>query len=198
VLVNLFPEASAGARRQLLFRAVDHHEVLRLVPGLYCLEGRYRHSSLHPFVVAGVLHSPSHVSFESALAFHGLIPEAVPVITGTTLARSRTYATPLGDFSFARVPCMPLRVGVRAHHFEDCGWAFVASPLRAVADVVYVRKEVTWARSGIGFLTDSLRMDDEGFAALRHEPWDEVLDNVRNERVRRYLVGMRREVCSPC
>lgn len=198
VLVNLFPDATPDARRQVLFRAVAHQEVLRLKPGLYCLAPPYRRSTLHPFVVAAVLHSPSHVSFESALSFHDFIPEAVRMVTSATTQRSRVLKTPLGDFSFRRVPCIPLRAGVEAHHFEQGGWAFVARPLRAVLDLLYVRSDVSWGKGGSSFLRESLRFDDEGMAALAREPWDEVVDEVRNNRVRRYLRELRKEVARRC
>ena len=40
VVRNLFPEASVGARRLLLHRAVARGEVLRVTRGVYCLPER--------------------------------------------------------------------------------------------------------------------------------------------------------------
>ena len=74
---NFFPDSSAGAIRVLVHRAVSAGEVIRLKPGLFLLHTKYRKSDPHPFVVAALLHAPSHVSLETALSFHGLIPEAV-------------------------------------------------------------------------------------------------------------------------
>jgi predicted transcriptional regulator of viral defense system len=104
VIRNLFPDSSEGARALLTHRASQAGEILRLKPGLFALAPPFRKSEPHPFVVAAVLHSPSHVSLESALAYHGLIPEAVYQVSSVTLARSREYFTPLGVFSFRRVP----------------------------------------------------------------------------------------------
>jgi hypothetical protein len=192
---NARPELSDNARRALLHRSVKHGEILRLKPGIYCLAPRLRRSPPHPFVAAMTLHSPAQVSFESALAYHGLIPEAVYGVVCSTLQRSRTFTTPLGSFEFVRVPVDTLRAGVRARRVDPQtdGWAFIASPLRALADLLYTRREVSWEGDGLRFVEQSLRIElDELAAALDDLP--EVLATQRNKRVRRYLEGLRQEL----
>ena len=44
-------------------------------------------------MLAASLHAPSHVSLESALAYHGLIPEAVYQVASITVARSREFTS---------------------------------------------------------------------------------------------------------
>ena len=146
VIRNLFPDSSEGARALLVHRACQASEILRLKPGLFVLGPPYRKTEPHPFVVAAVLHAPSHISLESALAHHGLIPEAVYQVSGVTLARSREFSTPLGVFSFRRVPVSEPRAGVEAVAVARNAWAFIASPLRAIADDVYLNKEITGPR----------------------------------------------------
>jgi predicted transcriptional regulator of viral defense system len=140
VVCNLFPHASPGARKLLVHRAVGAGEVSRIKPGLYCLAEAYRRSHLHPFVGAALLRSPSHVSLESALSHHGLIPEAIGQVSSVTIRRSREFHTPLGIFTFSRVPSVDPRAGVDATKVDELGWAFVASPLRSTADLIYNRK----------------------------------------------------------
>jgi hypothetical protein len=156
VVGNLFPHASAGARKLLLHRAVDRGEVLGVTRGVYCLAEPYRKNHPHPFAVAALLCFPSHVSLESALAFHGLIPEAVYGVTSATLQRSREYVTPLGHFAYVRVPTIDPTAGVKAVRLDRQWWAFVASPLRAIADLVCARRQITWRTDGIEFLTVSM------------------------------------------
>ena len=193
VVRNLFPDASEGAKKLLVHRALKHGEVLRLKPGLYCLAPEYRKSNAHPFVVAAVLHSPSHVSLESALAYHGLIPEAVYTVSSVTSLRSRVFDTPLGHFSFQRVPAVNPRAGVEAIEVAREGWAFVATPLRALADLIYLRKDVCWESDGLAFLTESLRIEEEDLAEITTEEFEEVLAGMRNNRVRTYLTELRDE-----
>jgi len=194
VIHNLFPDSSAGARALLVHRACQAGEILRLRPGLFALGPPYRKSEPHPFVVAGVLHSPSHISLESALAHHGLIPEAVYQVSSVTVGRSREFSTPLGVFSFRRVPAHAPRAGVEAVAVARNAWAFIASPLRAMADAVYLNQEITWNRNGLGYLTESLRIEEDDLRALSFEALDEILDSIRSRRVRAYLEGLKRAV----
>jgi hypothetical protein len=70
-------------------------------------------------------------------------------------------------------------------------WAFVASPLRAIADKVYLNKEISWNRNGLGYLTESLRIEEDDLRSLSFEALDEILDSIRNRRVQAYLAGLK-------
>jgi hypothetical protein len=191
VIQNLFPDSSDGARALLVHRACQAGEILRLKPGVFVLSELYRKSQPHPFVVAGVLHAPSQVSLESALAHHQLIPEAVYQVSSVTVARSRGFITPLGVFQFRRVPARSPRAGVEAVEVARGVWAFIASPLRAVADLVYLRKEITWSRDGLGFLVESLRIEEDDLQRISFEVMDEIVESIRSQRVRAYLEGLK-------
>jgi hypothetical protein len=131
------------------------------------------------------------VSLESALAFHGWIPEAVYQVSSVTSARSRTFSTPLGVFSFRRVPALAPRAGVEAVAVARDGWAFVASPLRAIADTIYLRREITWSRDRLAYLTDGLRVEQDDLFTLSFDAADEILDSIRSRRVRDYIHGLK-------
>ena len=191
VIRNLFPEGSDGARALLVHRARQAGEILCLRPGLFLLGPPYRKSEPHPFVVAAALHAPSHISLESALAHHGLIPEAVYQVSSVTVARSREFSTPLGVFSFRRVPACAPRAGIEAVEVARNAWAFIASPLRAIADAVYLNKEITWKRDGLAYLAESLRIEEDDLRSISFEALDEIRDSIRNLRVRAYLEGLK-------
>ena len=70
-------------------------------------------------------------------------------------------------------------------------WAFIASPLRAIADAVYLNKEITWNRNGLSYLTESLRIEEDDLQSLSFEAVDEILDGIRSRRVRAYLEGLK-------
>lgn len=70
-------------------------------------------------------------------------------------------------------------------------WAFVASPLRMNADAVYLRKQITWTRDGLGFLTESLRIEEEDLHSISFDSMDEILTSIRSRRVRAYLEGLK-------
>ena len=157
VIVNTFPDITEGARKLMVHRAVDANEILRLKRGLYILAREYRRSDHHPYIIAAMLHAPSHISPETALSFHGLIPEAVFQVSSVTSSRSRDFDTPLGLFTFQRVPALNPRAGVEIIKLNEDSWAFIAKPLRAITDLIYLRKEISWEAHGLEFLTDSMQ-----------------------------------------
>ena len=194
VIRTAFPEKSPGARQLLVHRAVRHGEVVRLKPGLFILAGDICGAQAHPFVVAAALHSPSHISLESALAYHGLIPEAVFGVVSVTSRRAREFKTPIGQFTFVRVPADNPMAGVRSVRIDNDAWAFVAGPIRTIADLIYIRKDVSWEDDGLAFLTESLRIEEEDLCEISMDEIDEVVESIRSKRVGRYLIGMRNEV----
>ena len=194
VVRNLLPDRSEAARKVLVHRAISAGEIIRLRPGLFLLAPEFRKTHPHPFVVAAMLHSPSHVSLESALSHHGLIPEAVFQVGSVTSARSRTFHTPVGVFSFVRVPASDPRAGVQALKVDGRSWAFVATPLRAIADLIYTRRDVNWAKDGFAFLTESMRIERDDLEKISFESVDEVCESLRSRRTTDYLRGLYREL----
>ena len=193
VLVNLFPDHTQGARELLLNRAAKAGEILRLKRGLYVLASEYRKTAPPPFTVAALLLSPSHVSLETALAYHGLIPEAVYQVASVCTQRSRSFDTPLGVFSYCRVPTSDPRAGVEAVALIDSFWAYVATPLRAIADMVYLNGMVTWGGDGPDYLLESLRIEEQDLRELQFDGHSEIAEAFRSRRVKDFLQGMMKE-----
>jgi predicted transcriptional regulator of viral defense system len=191
---NLLPDRSEAARKVLVHRAVSADEVIRLKPGLFLLAPELRKTHPHPFVVAAMLHSPSHVSFESALSHHGLIPEAVYQVGSVTSLRSRTFHTPIGVFSYIRVPADDSRAGVQALKVDGRSWVFVATPLRAIADLIYTRREVSWVKDGLAFLTESMRIERDDLQEISFESLDEICESLRSRRATDYLRALAKEI----
>ena len=91
------------ARRYgLVNRALRDGSLMRVKRGTYVLGRRYRSDKVHPFTVAQGLVPGSYVSFESALAHHGWIPEAVFTTASVSPGRKTlSFDTPdFGAFRF--------------------------------------------------------------------------------------------------
>ncbi len=189
--VDCWLGGSSDRQFGLLRRALRAGEVLRIHRGLYCLSPKYLPRKIDPFVLAQRIHGPSYVSLESALWYHGWIPEAVYTVTSVSAERSREFDTPLGRFSFTRVPQHTLYVEV-LRLANDAGGSFLlASPLKALADFVYVHK-ADWgsARPVAG----SLRVDEALLAEIGDVAFDRLLPNYPSRRVRRFLEGLREDL----
>jgi len=175
----------------LLKRAVAGGEVWRLHRGLYSLSERYTRNPINPLELAQRIHGPSYVSLETALSDHGWIPEGVQAVTSVSLGRTRSFNTPVGLFSFTRVPQRRLLSGVRRVSRKGGSAFFLATPLKALADLVYVQGH-DW-RSAAPVM-DSLRVDIESLAALTGELFDEVASSYKPGRVCRFLAGLRKDL----
>lgn len=181
-----------GARLDaLLKRAVAAGEVLRIRRGLFCLSARYMQSPIHAFELAQRIHGPSYVSLESALAHHGWIPEAVYTVTSVTQGRSRTFDTPVGHFSYTRIPQEVLFTGVRRETLEVGSSFFVAEPLKALADYVYAHAHDWEGRDPV---LGSLRVEEKDLAAVTTASFERLDPLYRSGRVRRFLAGLRKDL----
>lgn len=183
---------SRGARLDaLLKRAVASREIRRVRRGLYCLSDKYLRSKIDPLELAQRIYGPSYVSLETALSYHGWIPEGVQAITCAALGRSSTFDTPLGLFSFTRVPQRSFLAGVRRASGKKGGAFLLATPLKALADLVYVQRR-DW-QSALP-LVESLRVEGESLEELSGDLFDEVISAYKPGRVSRFLNGLRKDL----
>jgi predicted transcriptional regulator of viral defense system len=91
------------ARRYgLVNRALKDGSLIRLKRGVYTLAKAHRSAPMHPFAVAQALLPGSYISFESALAYHGWIPEAVLVTASVTPGR-KTLEIPATEFGSVQI-----------------------------------------------------------------------------------------------
>ena len=191
VINNLFPDLTEASKRELIRRSLKHEEIIRLKPGLYCLSEKYRSSNPHPFVVAGMMLSPSYISMESSLWHYGLIPEALYQTSSGIALRTREYKNKLGVFSYYKIVCNNLKSGVKSVKIGN-RWAFIATPLRSIADMVYLNRIISWETHGINYLTESLRIDLDLLSEIPLENYNEIYDNFTNKRVKNYLLGVKK------
>ena len=115
-------------------------KLLSLRRGVYAVARPYRRREPHAFEVANLLVRPSYISLESALAYHGLIPEAVYVTTSVTTARTSHYETPLGRFDYRHIsPALMWGYAEERLAAHASSTALVARPEKALLDLVYLR-----------------------------------------------------------
>jgi len=123
--------------RLQLSRWVKAGRLLKLRRGVYALAPTWRKVEPHPFLVANRLQRGSFVSLQAALAWHGVIPEHVPVTTSVGPGRPETVRNRLGAFQFYHV-ADGLLYGYARMEVAPRQFAFVASPEKALLDLVYL------------------------------------------------------------
>ncbi|MBI4581267.1 MAG: hypothetical protein HY718_16310 [Planctomycetes bacterium] len=128
---------SVAQVRLQLSRWAKAGRLLQLRRGVYILAPAWRKAEPHPFLVANMLQRGSCVSLQSALAFHGVIPEHVPVVTSVGPGRPETVRNPLGAFQFSHV-ARGLLYGYTRLEVAPRQFAFVACPEKALLDLVHL------------------------------------------------------------
>jgi len=181
---------SDARRYGLVNRALKDGSLLRIKRGAYLLGQGYRSEAAHPFAVAQGLMPGSYISFESALGWHGWIPEAVFTTASVTPGRKTLHyeAAEFGAFDFHPLAIADYRF-LTAVDRVPMGklTAFVAQPLRALMDLVALRKE-TW--TGIDWLTQGLRIDEGRLAKLGRKDFVSLRSVYKHKAVNAFLTGL--------
>ena len=168
-------EGSQQRRYGLVNRALNAGELHRLSRGRYLLAERFRNYPGHPFALAQTFVQGSYVSFETALAYHGWIPEAVYTTSCVTPGR-KTLVFESGKFG--RFSFHPLAVNTdgflelvqRVQINQQT--MLVAEPVRALMDLVCLRK-TQW--QGLGWLREGLRIDVEYLESIKQSDMDTLM-----------------------
>lgn len=105
--------------------------------GVYAFHKRYASRQPHPFSVANALQKASYVSLQSALNYHGMIPEHVPVTTSVTTRRPEVLDTALGRFMFRHLK-RHLFFGFTEQETAPGQRALLARPEKALIDLLYL------------------------------------------------------------
>ena len=115
-------------QRGKIARLLENGALISLRRGLYASR-----RDLDPLSLAGSIYGPSYISFETALAWHGMIPERVTEILSATIKRAATFENDFGHFRYLAIPKSVYPAGI--HRMMDSDLPFlIASPTKALAD----------------------------------------------------------------
>jgi len=175
-------------------RALQSGALVRIKRGLYVLAEQYREHPLHPFALAQALVAGSYVSMETALAFHGWIPEAVYTTVSVTPGRkSQVIDHPnFGHFEFNPLALHKSGFLARVHrHVISNQAVLVASPLRALMDLVAFRKQ-GW--QSIAWLESGMRVDQAHLLQLRSKDFADLRGVYKHKVVNDFLSRLEQDV----
>lgn len=182
--VHLYPilNKSPDSRYGIIKRSIKEGSLLPIRRDLYYIPNLQK-PLLNRFEIAPLIYGPSYVSFESALSYYQWIPEAVPTTTCATVKRSKDFDTPVGVFSFERIPIEAFPIGVEQIE-EDRVTLFIANPWKAIADLIYTRKR-SWPN--LEALMEDLRIESESIEASDRNLLRYLSENYPSTRVRKSL-----------
>lgn len=115
-------------QRGKIARMLEAGELISLRRGLYASR-----RDLDPHCLAGSIYGPSYISFETALAWHGMIPEGVTEILSATPKRAASFENDFGRFRYLSVPMAVYPVGILRITDSDLPF-LIASRTKALVD----------------------------------------------------------------
>lgn len=146
-------------------RDMDKGILFPLVRGIYEIN-----SQADGYLLASYIYGPSYLSFEYALSFHHIIPERVFVYTNATFnkRKSKSYQNHFGLFTYRDVPKEAFPYMVKAYE-EDVYAYFIASPEKALCDLLYIKKPVLSIKELKMLLFIDLRINKDAFDQLNFQ-----------------------------
>lgn len=141
-------------KRGKIARMIHSGDLFRLRRGLYATR-----RDLNPLCLAASIYGPSYISFETALAYYGLIPEAVYEITSATLKRPKEFENIFGHFNYRRVPESVYSIGIERITEPETPF-LIASPTKAVCDRIALEPRMRFM-SDVKRWAKLMRLDEQ-------------------------------------
>ena len=98
----------------------------------------------------------------------------------------KEFETAIGTFAYNRIPQKIFMLGVHRIEGDGKNPFMMASPAKALADYMYVKK-LNW--ESIPEASESLRIDSNDFGNITRKELNEFLANYNNKRVKRFIKG---------
>jgi predicted transcriptional regulator of viral defense system len=137
--------------------------------GFYHFGGQAALSNEQCYFIANRIYQPSYISLQSALSWHGLIPEGVFTTTSVTTQKRLFLDTAIGTFSYKSIKpeCF------FGYQLEQIGKVYfkIADPEKALIDLLYCYPDIK---------------QEHQIAALRLN-FFECKDKVTSERLQEYI-----------
>lgn len=149
-------------------RDVDNNILFPIVRGIY-----ETNENTDGYLLSSYIYGPSYLSFEYALSFHHMIPERVVVYTNATFnkRKSKIYENHFGIYTYRDVPKEAFPFFVQAYENDTYAY-FIASPEKALCDLIYIRQPVSSIKELKKILFEDIRINSEAFKLLR---FDDIL-----------------------
>lgn len=172
-----------------LKRLVKEKKYIPIIRGLYETD-----RTVPGYLLAESIYGPSYLSFEFALAYHGLIPEAVYTFTSATFEKKKKkkYVTEFGTYLYGDVPSkvFPFEIEI----VEERGYCYkIATAEKALCDQLYKMKRVENYKEMRELLFQDLRLNETLFSELDVETIAFLADKYGSMNVKRLAGMMQRE-----
>ena len=125
-----------GFDRNNIVRWTKKGLLIRLRQGFYTFP-EYKSKPDFALYFANRIYRPSYISLHSALAFYGIIPEAVVQFTSVTTLKTISFSNQFGDYEYKSVK-PGLMFGYDLKSIADGRTLQIATPEKALLDLLYL------------------------------------------------------------
>jgi len=172
-----FLDRHYGAPLKLLSMLRNTGVLLRLKRDLYVFA-----ANLNRLAAAGSIHGPSYVSFETALAHYGLIPEKVETVFSVVDGRTASFSTPVGLYKYHRQARQLFAEGMGMQQGANRSY-LIATQEKAVLDTLdraRLPSATLLPHQVLAFVVDSIRIREEQLHALSLRKMQRLAKHYRN------------------
>lgn len=157
--------------------------------GLYVVNPAYTGQPTSLALVANQLYGPSYVSMDYALSHYGLIPERVYQVTSVTTRRAKSYDSPLGRFSYERLPLCVYPIGISNAQTDSGHYYLIASPEKALCDKLMLSPNlnIRSVSAMADYLEHDLRLDMDEVVSLNQALLKQIAEAGVKQRVLQLL-----------
>ena len=151
-----------GSPKSKLSRMAKRGEYFPIKKGIYETD---RHTPA--YLLAGSIYGPSYISFEYALSFYGMIPEAVYTVTSATFEKKKKkkFETVFGTFTYRDIPSDAFPLGIRLLQEGDYFYR-IAEVEKALCDQLYTVSPLPNTKELFLHLTENLRIEESELKKL--------------------------------
>mgnify|MGYP006924889109 CR=1 FL=1 len=161
-----------------LSRMTARGECVQIVKGLYETD-----KSVPGYLLAGSIYGPSYISFEYAMSYYGLIPEAVYTVTSATFEKK--------TFTYCDVPAEAFPLELILVQEGDYFYR-IASPEKAVCDKLYTMSPTANIKELYTLLADDLRIDMDALKKLDQSKLAQLSGKYHSTNVKKLCSLIRR------
>ncbi|MDE6418098.1 MAG: hypothetical protein K2K49_02700 [Duncaniella sp.] len=170
-------------------RLEDRGDIIRLKRGAYVVSPSVNGRRLNEFLIANHLYGPSYVSMQSALRYHGLIPEAVHEVISMTVGLAKNFSNSLGTFRYVHCGVAYYHIGVtRIEHGDES--FMMAGPEKALCDLMLFTPHLNlrYLSEMRAYLEDDMRIDMDGLSKFDLSILRECADTGKKKNMIRLLI----------
>ena len=146
-------------------RDISKGEIFSLVRGLYETD-----KNVSRLYLPSYIYGPSYISFDTALSYYGIIPEAVYIYTSATFNKRKTkrYTNFFGTFQYRDIPKEAFAFGINTK--EENGYVYyMATKEKALCDKLYIMPPIDNLKELKEMLFEDLRIESQTIDELNSE-----------------------------